>query len=111
MITAHCHWNVSICKKKDRGWRHLVRSESTPGRNIRGVQGKFPPPIRLKSDPCPAPEYSGVPLHDIYRNQKKHPPGCSYRGGYYNGRNCRVVLAAAAEEDLKDLVDDKQDEG
>ena len=113
MITADRHEDRFDLQKKRSRLRYLwCRSESAHRAERQGGAGEIPPPLRSNGDRCPAPEYSGVPVHGIFGNLKnKHPPGCSYRGGHYNGRNCRVVLAAAAQEDLEDLVNDEQDEG
>ena len=59
------------------------------------------------------------PLPDIRAYRCKAPakpgnklsPRCLHLGWHWDSRVCRSVLAAAAQEDLDDLVDDEQAEG
>ncbi len=81
------------------------------GRSDKVGHRVFPHPIRPGVNQGPTPEHSGVLVHDIGADRNKHPPGYLYLGGHCNGRSCRIVPVAAAQEDLDDLVDDEQYEG
>ena len=59
------------------------------------------PPHYIRAHRCTAPAKSG----------NRHSPRCLYLGWHCDRRSCRIVLAAASQEDFEDLVDDEQGNG
>ena len=71
----------------------------------------FPHPFDRMAIREPSPgilEYRCTPYA---KRGNRHSPRCLNLGRYCDGRSCRIVLAAASQEDFDDLVDDEQGNG